>query len=320
LADAFTRAAVRPNLFDYRDSPVLMPDTLVHRAIDRMPSGIRRALYVRAQRGIDRRLLDECGHRDYTFMFVSKAKDIDTHALDTIGQKTVTANWYPETFDHIDTIRTIAPHYHHFFNFDPELVEDLRSKGIRAHYLPFCADLLPVETWPQEHCRQEYGVTFIGSYHPTRYAEREHVLARVADLGLNIWGNEAWLKTSLARYYRGRPSTEEMHSIYRRSKIVINYYLSDVPGSGVNLRPFEITAAGALLLNHDARKDIFRLFNAGTEFIPFHGREDIRQLVVRFLEDESGRRSIARAGFERTRSAHTYDHRIRTVLQELRIS
>ena len=149
---------------------------------------------------------------------------------------------------------------------------------------------------------------------PVRYTQRETILGRVKDLGLNIWGNKAWLGTGLKDYYHGRPETEEMLEIYRQSKIVVNIDLMvGVEGTGVNLRPFEVTSCGAMLLNHDDRKDIFNLSEEGKEFISFLGQEDIRRKVEHYLNHEEERLKIAKAGFEKTRDGHTYANRIKTI-------
>ena len=150
---------------------------------------------------------------------------------------------------------------------------------------------------------------------PVRYAQRETILSRVKDLGLNIWGNKAWLETDLKDYYQGRPSDEEMLEIYRQSKIVINIDLMlGVEGTGVNLRPFEVTSCGALLFNHNDRKDIFNLFEDGREFVSFQGTEDIRGKVEYYLNHEQEIEAVARAGFEKTKNSHTYLKRIQEVL------
>ena len=110
-----------------------------------------------------------------------------------------------------------------------------------------------------------------------------------------------------------------MIDVYKKSRIVINHYLTDVPGTGINLRPFEVTGAGAFLLNHSARSDIFRHFKDGEEFVSFNGENDIREKVGYYLNNDVERRRIAKNGFLRTKRDHTYDHRIKEILRVMNL-
>lgn len=316
---AFSELGFEVRVVDYRGNMILMPGNLIHRMVDKLPNRTRRLIYDYFQDRVDKKILNIAREYDPDLIFVLKAKDIDVEILESLRKIAPTANWYSETMDHWDTISKIAFHYDYFFNFDPFLVDKLTGMGHKnAHYLPFCADISKKTEW-SEPKKYEHNVIFIGSYHPTRYAEREYIFDQIKDLGLAIWGNKAWLGTSLVNYYKGYASASEMYKIYNSSKIVINFYLTDVLGVGVNLRPFEITASGSLLINHDIREDIFKLFEAGKEFISFHGRGDIREKVLFYLSHKDERKKIARSGFERTRNNHTYLDRMREVVKITRI-
>jgi len=312
---AFLGAGISLEEVDYRGNFILMPGLFTHRVAARLPAILRRPIFKFAQDSVDRKILKKAKQFKPDLIFILKAKDVGLGTIDKLRIISKTANWYPETFDHWENIRVIAPHYNYFFCYDPDLVESLKVQGYGgARYLPFCAEINNVSARP---ClsKRKYDITFIGSFMPIRYAQREVILSQVKDLGLNIWGNKAWLGTSLRDCYRGRPSTEEMLQIYRDSKIVINVDLMvGIPGSGVNLRPFEITSCGALLLNHNDRRDIFNLFEDGKEFISFNGAEDIREKVLYCLQNQSKLDEMAVAGFEKTKARHTYANRIEEVI------
>ena len=172
--------------------------------------------------------------------------------------------------------------------------------------MPFSSNIDKDAQWSAPE-KFKYNITFIGTYSKEWYAERETILNAVKDLGLNIWGNKLWLDTSLRDYYRGRPSMEDMADIYHNSCIGINADISTkIAGTGVNLRPFEVTAAGSMLLNRDDRKDIFNLFKDGEEFISFHDAAEARKKAEYYLSHTDERNKIARAGFERSKRDHTY--------------
>lgn len=314
ITRAFQQLGCEVQFADYLGTTLLMTNTIPQRVFDKLPSVIREPLHRRELRKVDRHILDTARHFQPDLVFVSKGKTLGLDVLDELRQKAVVVNWYPETMDHLQRMLRIAPHYSHFFNFDPLVVSRLADAGCQhAHYLPFCADIAKDAVFPDAH--YEYPISFIGSYDRVRYADREHILARVKDLGLHVWGNKAWKDTSLHDVYHGYPSSSEMAHIYARSKVVISMHVSDVLGTGVNVRPFEITGAGGFLLNRDDKKEIFNLFRDGEEFIPFHDMHDIREKVEYYLAHDEERMRIARAGFERTRASHTYLDRMSEALR-----
>jgi len=301
---------------DYRGNKILMPGKFIHRIVAKLPAFIKYPLLNLAQWHVDLKILAKAKSYKPDLIFVLKAKDIHISVLEKLRAIGKVANYYPESFDHWNRIKMIAPHYDYFFNCDPEIVRRLRKIGCNnGYYLPFSADI-GSDAVPPDFNQKKYAISFVGSFMPIRYTQRETILSQIKDLDLHIWGNKAWLDTSLKDCYRGRPSDEKMLDIYRQSKIVVNIDLmKGVKGTGVNLRPFEVTSCGAMLLNHDDRKDIFNLFEDGKEFVSFKGPEDIRQKVERYLNHEDELKTIAQAGFEKTKREHTYARRIQEALK-----
>ncbi len=314
LERAFERAGLEVVSMDCRQHALLSGSNMLRRVWSRLPVSARNRGYQYALKQINNNIIKTAREFKPDLIFVMKGKELSNEALDILKTIAPTANWYPETIDHWGGIQEVAPHFNYFFAFDDIIVEKLKEEGHpNVHYLPFCADITADTMWPQESPDLKYNVSFIGTYHPER-SDREHILAKTADYGLHIWGGPAWQKTSLKAHYHGAISNEAMLDVYRSSKIVINHYIVGLPGTGINLRPFEVTGAGALLINHDERSDIFRHFKDGEEFIAFSSEDDIRAKVAHYMENEHQRRGIAQNGFLRTQRDHTYDIRVATVL------
>lgn len=320
LQKAFNALGWDVRIIDPLGHPALMPRHPLHRLIEKLPASIKLSLRAKLLRNIDEHIWHAAQTFQPDIIFVIKAKLLGSDLLVRLRTIAKTANWYSETMDHWDTLKKIAPQYDFLFNFDPYVVEKLKGEGHQnVFYLPFCADIAKDAVWQES--KPKYNITFVGSYLSSRYEGREEALEQVKDLGLHIWGNKEWKKTKLASYYRGwLPGYENVAEIYRDSKIVINVHLTEIPGSGMNFRPFEIAAAGSLLLNHSGRKDIFNLFESGKEFIPFDGPEDIRALAEYYLKHEEERKAIAKAGFERVQRDHTYTDRARTIIETMNAS
>ena len=318
LRKAFMALGCQVRTVDYWDHPLLMPHGSLQRLIGKLPLAISTPLRNNAQKKIDKTIWKTAQEFQPDLIFATKAKSLSHELLEMLRTIGTTANWYSETMDHWDRIKQTAPQYDFFFNFDPYVVERMKAEGnANVYYLPFCADVAKDTQWEQP--QPKYNVTFVGSFLAPRYNEREIVLNEIKDLGLHVWGNKAWEKTTIASHYHGWLSNyEDVAQVYRHSKIVINIHLPDVSGSGINFRPFEVAAAGALLINHSSRRDIFNVYEAGKEFISFDGSGDIREKVAYYLIHDQERTTIARAGFERTRRDHTYIDRAQQVLNIVR--
>jgi len=313
IRKSFIQLGWEVDFIDYWGTPLLMPYTAIHRLFERLPKIIHDPIRKKQLEKIDSHIEQCVSELKPALIFVSKGKNINLDLLDRLRTKSVVVNWYPETMDHWERISRTASHYSHFFSFDPMVVSELIKSGYpNAHYLPFCADIPKDAVYPAK--KYKYDVSFIGSYEKIRYRERELILSKIKDLGLNIWGNGAWRYTSLRSYYHSYASREEIRQIHQNSKIVLGMHVFGIGGTGVNVRPFDTTGDGGFLLNHDERKDIFNLFEDGKEFVSFHGADDIRQKVQYYLSHDEERERIARAGFERTKQHHTYMDRIKEVL------
>jgi len=87
--------------------------------------------------------------------------------------------------------------------------------------------------------------------------------------------------------------------------------------TGVNLRTFEVTAWGGLLL-HYRQPELAELFEVGEECATFANEPELFDRIRHFVEHPKQRDEIARAGQERTLREHLLHHRLETALNHLR--
>lgn len=86
----------------------------------------------------------------------------------------------------------------------------------------------------------------------------------------------------------------------------------------VRLREFEITMAGGFYLTQDCEQ-LRELFRVGEEIATWDGIDDLHDKVRHYLVHPQERERIAAAGRARTAREHTWEHRFRGLLAELRI-
>jgi hypothetical protein len=192
----------------------------------------------------------------------------------------------------------------------PPTLEFFRRRGIRAElsrlaFEPRILSEMPIE----ERC---FDVSFAGSFHDV-HKSRTELLESLARRfpQFRIWGPglDALASSSPIRErYQGQAWGREMYRILGRSKIVFNHH-GDVAGSANNLRLFEATGMGALLVT-DWKENLGEMFEPGTEVIAYRTAEECTELLAYYLRNEAARAAIARAGRERTLTDHTYIQRM----------
>ncbi|TES93346.1 MAG: glycosyltransferase [Candidatus Cloacimonadota bacterium] len=103
----------------------------------------------------------------------------------------------------------------------------------------------------------------------------------------------------------------EMAKIYSRSKIIINPSIR----KDINMRTFEATACGALLLNEDI-KGLKELFKIGEEIDTYLDVDSLIEKIRFYLKNDSIREMIAQQGKRRSLKNHTYEKRLSHILAE----
>mgnify|MGYP001564589852 CR=1 FL=1 len=320
VLDALRYLGYEVAFVDFRGSSVLRTSTLTHKIVERLPGSLKKPIVGHVQRGIDEEILKKAKTLKPDLILSLKAKNISVPTLEELRTIAPTVNWYPDTMNNWESIQRIVGHYDYFFEFDKYVVGLLQTAGHKnVYHLPFCGDISKNEAW--KDTSYTHNVTFLGSYTPELYPMRLEILDKIKDLGLNVWGNKAWADTQLKQYYRGPvvPSTANLKKIYRQSKIVIHIdSLTIHGGTGLAMRPFDVTANGVLLIAQDDKPEIFNMFEPGKEFVLFHDALDIRDKVEYYLKHDEERIKIAKAGFERTRRDHTYVDRVSKILETIK--
>lgn len=243
------------------------------------------------------------------YVFVQKGETISPTTIDTINKLgVITINFYND-FEW-SVVSKIAPHYDYFFSQDNTLIQQLRDQlGLKnCFYMAHAAE--PLQD-PFTNRKNKYTISFVGTYNPKLYPNREKYLMAIKDLGLNIWGNDEWLGTPLKDYFHGRANDDERFDIYGTSKIVVDINWEHIKSDGVSVRPFEVTASGACLLSDLVKSDIHNLYQEDKEFISFGSAEELRDKVKYYLAHDDERELIARAGYNKTVVAHTYTNRMK---------
>ncbi len=172
--------------------------------------------------------------------------------------------------------------------------ERLRREGLGAEYLPLGCD-------PAVHRKhdvtKQYDVAFVGNVFPGPRAEL--------------------LELIQSRYpasFVGQAYFEEMARTYSGARMAFNRSIL----GDVNMRVFEATACGSMLLTNDLRDNgQAELFQDGVHLATYDAPEELLEKLAYYLERTEIRERIAAAGMAEAVEKHTYRHRMERLLGDV---
>ena len=109
-----------------------------------------------------------------------------------------------------------------------------------------------------------------------------------------------------------------MFRILGQSRIALNRHIGSATRYANNMRLYEATGMGALLLT-DHKENLAEIFEPGSEVLAYRSVAECVELARYYLEHELERQAIARAGRRRVLRDHTYAQRaqeMETIIDE----
>lgn len=195
----------------------------------------------------------------------------------------------------------------------PFLVDRVSALGIACNYLPLAFDQRALERAGLRPVEPVWGAVFVGSLKRYRRWSSNRVVAGAANhVQIDFWGygERQWPKRSPVRLnYHGNAWGVDMLHVLRDAKIGVNRH-GDICGPfATNMRLFEVTGMGTLLLT-DAKQNLSELFDVGAEVASYANEHELVTAVRHYLGANEERDAIAAAGQARTLADHSYDRRM----------
>ena len=197
----------------------------------------------------------------------------------------------------------------------PNFVDHFRASGLKAEYMrlgfePTVLERVKIRT-------KSIDASFVGKLggdHATRAPFVERLVAATC---VQLWGTADEALSKEARKRFGGPAWGiDMYQVLSDSRITVNQHESWAGDHANNLRLYEATGVGTLLIT-DAKSDLSTLFKPHQEVVVYHSVEECRELIDHFLAHPAEAAAIAAAGRRRTLSEHTYAHRMQEFLDLL---
>ncbi|NBW41376.1 glycosyltransferase family 1 protein [bacterium] len=190
--------------------------------------------------------------------------------------------------------------------------------------------------FPEWMLEQHSGITkdvdvlFSGGFHETLHSRRINALLEVAKAPLGWKGefsihyhigycHRESVPAGVLMYDRGALWASEMHKALASAQIVLNITGDITDGADGNMRMFEVTGAGSLLLmdHHDT---LTRYFTPGEEIETFRSHEEMIEKIYFYLNNRERAETIAKKGQEKCLKLHgmrTRAREFKLIMEEL---
>lgn len=212
-----------------------------------------------------------------------------------------------ENLRQFDLILTSFPHY----------VERFRKMGINSEYLKIGFDPRILKVVDKQS--RKYDVTFVGGISPSHKKGLKLLNFIANKIKIDVWGygKEYLLPTSnLYKYHHGESWALDMYKKLAQSKITINRHIDVAENYANNMRLYEATGMGSLLMT-DKKDNLSDLFEIGKEVVVYLNEKDLLQKIRYYMANEKHRNRIAKAGQRRTIKSHTYRVRMIEMVKEI---
>lgn len=208
--------------------------------------------------------------------------------------------------------------YDLIFSAHPGIVSSLQRQNVAVRYLPLAFGEPDGIEEPLPFDDRRHTAAFIGSFglhHRVNYQLLAALKESCPDI--EIYGNPNRRKLAsmgLEGNYKGRVFGREMLEIYGRVKVGINRHARFADRFAVNMRMFEVTGRGAVLLT-ESFENLSDLFPKGA-LVAYSSPESAAELLKRLLNGHLSGKEISSLGMTTTRTQHTYMKRSLEILKE----
>jgi hypothetical protein len=198
----------------------------------------------------------------------------------------------------------------------PNQIEYFRKLGVRSEYFPlaFEPSVLEKISYPLE---RDIPVSFVGSLSRYHLSRIEFLKSICRETEISVFGEadpDIIHGTELENCVMPPCWGLDMYRILARSKITLNHHIDVAGDYANNLRLYEATGTGALLIT-DWKKNLHEIFKPGREVLAFRTLAECVELIRKYLENDKERETIALTAQKKTLEKYSYSERIRKLME-----
>ena len=224
-----------------------------------------------------------------------------------------TVAWWGDAPANMRSMGLFCDGWDHIFMKDPEGVKKLRRVGLNAHPLHEAMN-------PEWHrcvaTRSNREVAVAGNF----YGFRQLLVSRLIDAGVSVglYGPPPprWAMPVIRECHSGRFLVKEEKSRVFGEALACLNSMAMAEGNALNCRAFEIAGAGGLQLL-EQRPIVEECFEPGRELLTFDTLDELLDLIQRAEREPQWADAVRQAGNRRALAEHTYEHRLRFILETI---
>ena len=211
--------------------------------------------------------------------------------------------------------------YDKVFTFEKSDMIALQTHGMRAFFLPLCADeriyhdmKLPTK---------DIDISFVGKISDDRYQVLAELVKCYPELKMVFAGTYSRRIRLLQRLFPSKKkelcsftgkniTPNEANYLYNRSKICVNIHKSQSKYGG-NMRLYETLASGSFQITdeNDYIADEF-----SDSVITFSSIDDLKRKIKKYLHDENERIRVAETGYKKVMNNHLFINRAKFIIEK----
>lgn len=238
---------------------------------------------------------------DLTLLNLDEVREVKKYTKLLAGQIACPLPLDQRPLHHYDLLISSFPHY----------VDLFRSWGVKSEYLRWCfEDSINKEL---KSGPKKYDCTFIGGY-SNAHSKGNSIFEKIASkTKVDFWGYGAGSlspNSKIKETYHGEIWGKDMYQVMRDSRIVINRHINVAGNIANNMRMFDVTGVGSLLLTDD-KPNMDEFFDVDTEVVTYTSANDLVKKIKYYLKNPKELEKIAKRGQSRTLKEHTYKLRMK---------
>lgn len=217
-----------------------------------------------------------------------------------------------------------------FLSSTPKFVESFKASGYKAEYMLPAFDPRVLERLDTKS-KKDIPFSFVGGWSAVHVNRMEALKELVKHTPLQLWGygyNKSFQRRNLAYFkhqlfpenkailkaHHGEIWGIKMYEILHRSVLTFNIHESLLEGHVGNMRMFEATGVGTLLLN-DEGHNLNKLFEVGKEIESYKTIPEAIEKAKYYISNPQKAIEMGRNGQKRTLENYNYEKRVNTLLE-----
>lgn len=221
--------------------------------------------------------------------------------------------WWGDAPANMRGLGLLAPGWDGIFIKDAATVSKFQAVGLPASLLHEACN-------PSWHARLFSSIGNEIAVAGTYYGYRQYLISKLLDSGeeMALYGPRPprWASKTIRSAHRGQYITKKKKSqIFGEALICLNSTaLSE--GNSLNCRAFEIAGACGLQLIED-KPVVSECFDPDSEVLTYRCVDEIREYIAKARREPEWAMRIREAGHRRAHSEHTYEKRLRHIIESV---